>query len=332
MTVRNGIFAILALAMTMVFTGCEAQVTSKPLIGKATQADLKLKYEPGQTATYKSITEFRKDYKFEQPSLNTVTEKLTITVSEITYDQTIEEVDDNGNAVANITIRGFKYNAHSPQGMQIDFDSSKNAETDEPLMKVIGKSYKIKLDTAGRVLGVIDAKDIRNAAETGDAKKIVQVTFNNENIKKAHSVLALPDTNQNRILVGASWNRIQASPKGMFKPKNYEKIYTLKKIDKQKGKNVAIVEMSVIPTSKRPEKGESEDDRGMGLFEKLFTSSDDYTGRLVLDIDDGSIKNYREKLTAVWIAAESSEKQRSDKGPDVLTMGFTLSHSIEAID
>ncbi|MBW8002506.1 MAG: hypothetical protein FVQ80_10860 [Planctomycetes bacterium] len=334
MTFRKTIFVILALSMAMIFIGCQAQqgeVGQKAPIAAA-KADLVIKYEAGQTGTYKSVVEFRKDYKFEQPSINKTTEKVTTTVSQITFDQTIEEVDDKGNAVANITVKVLKYRTHSQQGAQVDFDSTRDEDAQKPLMAVIGESYKIKLSPAGKVIKVVNTKKIRNLVKQKESKQIAKIIFGNENIKKAHSILAMPDAGKSQVAVGDNWSRIKASPKGMLQPKNYEKVYTLENVARKNGKNIASIKMEAMPTSKRPAKADQIDDQGMGIFAKMFAGTDNYKGHLILDLDNAKINSYSEKLVATWVAAEPPEEQRTDRGPDVLTMGFTWVHSLEAID
>jgi hypothetical protein len=53
---------------------------------------------------------------------------------------------------------------------------------------------------------------------------------------------------------------------------------------------------------------------------------------MIINLSTGVIKSYEEKLSAQWTAAENAEDQKSDKGPDQLTMGFTYKYSIEKID
>jgi len=67
----------------------------------------------------------------------------------------------------------------------------------------------------------------------------------------------------------------------------------------------------------------------MGVFANMFEEKDTYTGKMILNLTTGQIISYNETLNAQWVAAESSEEQKSDKGPDQLTMGFTFTYSIE---
>jgi len=326
--------SLLILLSAAFFVGCEAKKTGIGFRARQTSAELTLKFESEQTDTYKVVNKFVKDYKFDQRSINKVTEKQTITISEIVFDQKIVETDEQGNAVADITVRQLKYLASSPQGRQVDFDSTKTESAENPLMKVIGKSYKLKIDTRGKVIKVLSAGGIRKAVKKGDESYIVQALFSDDSIKQKHSVQAMPDTGSGRIKIGDTWSRIKTASKQSFEPKTFEKIYILKKIKSQKGKSVAVVEMEAIPTSHEDKEAieatELQDDT-IGSFRKIFTSSDEYNGSLTLDLDNGTVDRYFERLHSIWIAVEPEETQKSDKGPDMLTMGLTTMHSIEKI-
>ena len=89
--------------------------------------------------------------------------------------------------------------------------------------------------------------------------------------------------------------------------------------------------MNAVPSSKRSEDLEGKDS-AMGFFANMFDEKDDYTGKMVVNLTTGVISSYQETLKAQWLAAESSEEQKSDKGPDQLTMGFTSLYSIEKVD
>jgi len=93
---------------------------------------------------------------------------------------------------------------------------------------------------------------------------------------------------------------------------------------------IATVEMNAVPSSKRVEGAEK--DQGMGMFANMFDEKDEYTGKMTINLTTGTILNYSETLKAQWVAAETSEEQKSDKGPDQLTMGFTYNYSIEKVD
>ena len=71
--------------------------------------------------------------------------------------------------------------------------------------------------------------------------------------------------------------------------------------------------------------------KGMGFFEKMFDNKETYNGKMLMDLTTGKVNRYNEKLKSEWVAVEPAEEVKSDKGPDVLTMGFTYTYSIEKI-
>ena len=293
------------------------------------QMDLALNFQPDDEVLYRVVTESGKDYEFLQPSINESTENHTVSRIEMVFAQKTESIDKNGDAVLNITINELKYFASGPKGTTIDFDGCREKDKSEPLAKLIGQSYKIKLTSAGKV-EVIDVKAAREIIKAGFAGKVAQRLLSNGEIEKRHNVLALVDAERNYIQ-GQNWSTLASSPPGMLQSKSYEKQYTLQEVKDQDGQQIAMITMDAVPSSKRaPDM--SSDSMGMGSFAKMFEDSDIYKGELLLNLSTGQIIRYRESLLAEWVAAEPTEEQKSDKGPDTLTMGFTHSYSIEMIN
>jgi hypothetical protein len=291
------------------------------LAGCVPTAEMKLNLAPQSETVYRVVLETGKDYAFVQPSINKTKERHTVGRAELVFAQRIESVDQQGNASADITIKELKYLSEDPQGKTLDFDST---------FALIGQSYKIKITPNGRV-EVIDAQAAREVIkQEGSAKKFADRFFSNEEIERCHQVLALMDTKKTLCKKGDKWSTVAASPGGMLTPKSFEKIYTLTDIKEQKGEKIAVVAMSAAPSSKRtadvPEK-----EAAASFFAKMFEEKDEYSGKMVLNLTTGEIDSYQELLKAEWLAAESSEDQKSDKGPDELKMGFWSLYSIEKV-
>jgi hypothetical protein len=300
--------------------------------GCVKQEKLALKFNPGDTGTYKVTIESIKDYKFEQPSINQTKEQQTLNSVEIVYNQKIQSVDPAGDAKALITIEGLKYLSKSPKGTAIDFDSSKEADQKNALENLIGQSYVIKISPAGQVVGVEDVRKALDAVK-GDTleQKTAQSLLADDAIKQRHSIVALPEKKNEFEKVGRTWSKVQAGPAGMLTPRSYEKVYTLQKVEGEKGQQVAVVTMEARPSATRPASMSSEESKGMGFFEKMFDNKETYTGQMLMDVTTGKVKSYNEKLKSEWVAVEPAEEQKSDKGPDVLTMGFTYVYDIEKV-
>ena len=89
--------------------------------------------------------------------------------------------------------------------------------------------------------------------------------------------------------------------------------------------------MDARPTAVKAADMPKDDAKGMGFFGKMFDNKETYTGKLLLDTHTGKVNGYSEKLKSEWVAVEPAEEVKSDKGTDVLTMGFNYMYSIEAI-
>lgn len=299
------------------------------LAGCVPSAEMKLDLSQKSETTYKVVTGTSKDYEFIQPSINKTKERHTGGSVEMVFTQNVESVDPQGNAIANITIKGLKYTSSDAQGKDIGFDSQDEKDKSSPLMKIIGASYKIKISPRGSV-EVVDASAARGIIKTGADEKIAARMLSDEEIARRHQVMALSDA-KGDYKKGDKWSSVVASPPGMLRSKSFEKVYTLTDIKEENDQKIATIEMNAVPSSKRAE-GAAEKEAGMGMFANMFDEKDEYNGKMIINLTTGQILSYDETLKAQWVAAESSEEQKSDKGPDQLTMGFTFKYSIEKVD
>jgi hypothetical protein len=310
----------IVVVLSVIFAGCGPEAdTARSGLGP--KADLLLTFSAGDSTMYKVAVKGIKDFKFEQPSLGKSKEEQTGSDIELKFLQEIESVDNNGNGIAKITIKGLKYLVKNKSGVVFDYDSESGKK--HYLSKLLGKSYKIKLDRNGGVK-VVNAAAIRRVS----TEKIVKNFLSDPRIARRHEILSLPKSGQSTLKQGGSWSRIKASPPGLLSPKTFEKVYTLRDVSKN---NIATVKMEAIPTNKVPEETPT-GDQGMGVFAKMFDSEENFTGQMVLDLNTGKVQKYNEELAASYVAAESPREQIAGKGPDILTMGFTHAVSLEIIE
>ena len=296
----------------------------------APKQGLGLKFAPEQTSTYKVTTEMAKESKFDQPSVNKFRQEKVGVNFEMIFDQTVKSVDTAGNATAEIKIKQLKYNDTSPKGAGYDFDSARKNNRDKSLKALMGKRYTIKISPDGKAEAA-DVKDIRGAIQQGPAAKITANFFSDEAIKNRHSIPALVAMGSvKEMKVGDTWSVLKASPSGMLIPKSYEKIYKLKEIKSRGGEQVAVIEMNAM-TSSKPASDTVKEESSAAAFSKMFQSSDTYTGELVLNLTTGKVEKSDEGLQALWVASEDEATQKSDKGADVITMGFSHRQSIEKV-
>ena len=294
--------------------------------GCGPSADLSLKFSSDRTTSYKATAEATKLFRFEQPNLDKLKEEQTKTLIEMDFTQTIQAVDADGNATAQITINDLKVEMISKNESQLSFDSQKESDKDAPLATLLGKSYTIQITSSGQVKA-LDTKNAMAAVTSAYEKKIVKSLLDPKEIAERHQVTALPKDPADELSVEDTWSEIVASPPGLLAPKSFEKTYTLTAIDAE----VATVKMTA-GESAVPAKGDSPAAGGMGMFAKMFDNQDDYTGTLKFDMATGEVLSSTETLISTYTAQEMPENGDPDKGPDILTMQFINRIQLEKLN
>ena len=305
----------MVVCFAMLISGCGPNKTT----------DLSLKFAPQETATYKSTSEVIKDFRFEQPNLGKLREEQTKTAIEMTFTQTIESVDAEGNATANITIKGLAVNIVNKNENKYAFDSTDKEDAQSPMTNLLGQSYKIQISPTGNVK-VLDANDARAAVKTGYEKNVAKGILDDKNIIQRHQAEAMPQDMVSSLKVGSTWEKVVASPPGLLAPKSYKKTYTLTSVDEA---NIATVEM-VATEDAEPVKGASAG--SMGMFSKMFDNEDAYNGLMTINVETGTLLKAEETLVSTYLAQETPEKGDPAKGPDTLTMTFTNRIALEKLD
>jgi hypothetical protein len=293
---------------------------------------LALKFAPQQTATYKSTTQVQRSVLWEgsaKEKPSAFKGGHTGNRAQMTYTEHVKSIDDKGNAAAEITIKDLAYVAKVRDDVTIDFDSSRAKDQNHPLTKLIGQSYTIRMSPAGRVLQVVDATAARAAVPRDSAHhKIASNLLSDDIIQQRHTILALPDANDNRVPPGETWSEIESFSFDMMGAKAYEKVYTLKEVKEQDNQQIAVVALNAVPSSQM--ETELHKEQATNPFSKMFDTKEDYTGQLKLDLTTGKVQQYTEKLTIEWLIVDPQAKQ--DQEPAALKMATLRSHSIEKIE
>jgi len=301
----------------------------KPKEDKPT-VELALKFTPQDSTTYKLTMEARRRIELEGPLPDETVFKGGRTSSkiEMTFTRQIQSVDDNGNAVAEITIEGLKYLKIVRDNPVLDFDSSREKDKNSPLARLIGRSYTIEIAPTGKVTKVIDVKQAQAAVKgSSSASKVALTLLSTDVIKKRHGTLTLPDADKNQLRIGGNWSSIKTFFFDMLGSKSYEKIYTLKEIKGTDRRRIIVVEMNSIPTSGAKDQLDKAE-----AFSKMFDNTETYTGELILDLTAGKIEKYLEKLWSEWIAVDPLAGQEDDKEPAALKMTANRLYHLEKID
>ena len=312
------VLAGVVVCLAMLISGC----------GPSATTDLSLIFSPEESATYKSVSEVIKDFRFEQPNLGKLREEQTKTAIEITFTQATESVDVEGNATVNITIKELVVNIISKNENKFAFDSSNEEDMNTPMANLLGKSYKIQISPIGDVK-VLDATDALATIKAGYEKNIAKGILDDKNIIQRHQVEALPKDIAPSLAIGASWDKVVPSPPGLLAPKSYKKTYTLSDVEMVDNTNIATVKM-VASEDAEPVKEVSSG--SMGMFAKMFDNEDSYNGSMTIDLNTGTLRKAEETLVSTYLAQETPDNGDPAKGPDTLTMTFTNRIVLEKLD
>ena len=295
--------------------------------------ELALKFTPQDSTTYKFTTEAHRSIKWEGPVSNEPAFRGGNTSSriEMTFTQQIQSTDEKGNAVAKITIESLRYLSIIRDNPALDFDSTREKDQNNPLAKLIGQSYTIEITPAGRVSKIIDVNQAQEAVRgSSSANKTALALLSADAIKNRHTISAIPDTDKNRLRTGENWSRIKTFSFDLMGSKSYERIYTLKDVTDTDNLRFAVVEMKANPTTEMAE--EMHKEKTIVDLSRMFENTETYTGRLNLNLTDGKIEKFQEKLQSEWVAVEPAVGQKENKEPAVLKMTAARFHSLEQID
>ena len=281
--------------------------------------ELALKFAAGQVGVYKITTEAQKSVEWMgAPAAKPANFKDGRTGNhiEMTFEQRVREVHEDGGATVEITIRALKYVGESQSNVVLDFDSARDKDPTHPLAKLIGKSYRLHVSSKGQVLALIDVEPVRQAVKSdlpagGTALKLLS----DEEIKGRHEIPPLSALKDAEVRPGQTWSNIKSFSFGMMGAKSYERVYTLKHAGQKDG--LAIVEMKAIPSSAMAEQIHKQE--AGGLFSRMFDNIENYEGRLELDRKSGSIREYVEQMQTEWVMADPAGEQEGGR-PAALKM------------
>ena len=287
---------------------------------------LALKFNPHESTTYKVTAETGRQAIWEGLSERKPAEFKgghSGNKMEMTFEQHIQSIDNNGNAVAKITINGLIYQTEVTDNIVLDFDSSRKDDMKGPLGKLIGKSYTIEITPTGQVSKIIDVNDIMAAISNGaPADKTAIRLLSVSAIKARHTIPGLP-AGQEEFGPGQSWDDAKSFYFDQMGTKSYNKTYTLEDIKDAGKSRVAVIRMNAIPSAEQAREEPT-------TLPFPFDSTETYTGQTKLNLSEGKVEQCSEKLLTEWIIVDpaSAENER----PDAIKMSALNSYDIERID
>ncbi len=290
------------------WAGCGSPNAGRPIeaaaqVAAPTEAAvMALRFVPGQTTTYRLTmqTERRVDYVGNVPKMPDDL-KAGRTGSEIhmTFEQRVESVTADGNAVLSVTIKSLVYVGRSKDKVLLDFDSSRPGDAGMPLAKLIGQSYKLTMSPDGAVVAVTEVEAAR-AAVVGNLPgyQTAQKLLSDEAIKERHAVMALAGAQQKTVRVGDIWTAVKVVPFGVMGTDTLQQNYKLVSVEQIGDRRVAVIEMEAIPSTAMAQQLHGQVDKPVGLGMMDNTQKD--VGRLRLDLTQQRIDEYSEDLTKEW--------------------------------
>jgi hypothetical protein len=329
--------AVLGIFLLISAAGCEPAVekpalrpkpVARPAAKPAGKEVLALKFTEGDMDRYKSTSETSKDYSYEQPSKQESKKEHSGVLSEVIFTQRVKHVGQDGSAIAEIQIDGLKYYSVVSKDVKFDFDSSREGSGSEPLARLIGQTYTIRMLPDGTAK-LVDAAKALTRVRAGLAAKVAERLLSEQLVVPRHSVPALLGRSQSPLKNGQRWSVIEKGPESMLQVREYNKAYKVTDIMQERGQRVAVVQMNAKAIEIVDEEGKS-----TNFFKEVFKGAENYggQGRLIFNVDTGKVNKSSEKLEASWMATDPDYKEEGGSGPDVLLMSFTQSHSLERLN
>ncbi len=293
-------------SVTLVETQAEAPVVT-PV--ETPVSNLTLAYDVGQADTYCFSAESTRSVRLEglrpdDKSLGAFDSAITGWLFDITWTQTVQAVDPNGQAFLLIEIQGLDYKGYRMGELAVDYDSTVSPNAATALADLIGLSYRIRMDAKGQVVQVWDAEEAK--AQLGKGKPqldIAQGLLSEKMVRARHRIKPLnmaPD----QSVKDQTWTASESFAFGRLGGKTFEKTYVCQAVDaaasrveirmadfKSVDKSVSSVNTPSLP----------------------FTSEDQFTGALTLDTRTGQVKMYRESLEIHWAFVDPTS--RADAQP-----------------
>ncbi|MGD0571828.1 MAG: hypothetical protein ABSB11_02260 [Sedimentisphaerales bacterium] len=294
-------------------------------------AKIALKSSVGELDKYKITTIARRTTKWQGPVPDKAAfdEALSEERVEMTVTRRIQTVDANGIATAKVSIDKLKCSFSSKGQATLDFDSTRGSDSKNPLIQLIGQTYIIEFNPQN-IVSFVDELPPVTIMMKGDtvSDKVGHEIVLPDSIIERHSTIQLPKPGQEMLKPGGKWSSIKTFMFGKMGIKSYEKIYTLKELRNNGGREIAVIDMNAIPTSEvEPKYAGKKAEEGAS---QKFDSKELYTGAGEFDVKAGRIENYNENLQATWTVALPG-KQGDTSEPVVLNMSAERGYGIERI-
>ena len=322
--------------------------------------ELVLQFVPGRATTYKITTELEKSVEWKGAAAAKpaqFTDGRTGNHIELTFEQRVQQVQDDGVAILEITIKGIKYVGAVVNKVVLDFDSARPEDAGSPLAVLVGQSYQVKMSPKGQVLEIAKLEPLRQAVDGPlPAHRVAQRLLSEDEVRARHEIVPLSALKESSVRPGQSWSSLRTFSFDDLGAKTYERVYTLKDVgcavhtfpnggdersksaDREgvhgtpyttvssKGRT-AVVEMKAIPSAALAE--ELHKAAVVNPFARMSDNADSYQGRLVLDLDRGQVREYAEQMQNEWIIADPTSLEKGQ--PSAIRMAARRLHRLEQV-
>jgi len=296
---------------------------SKPAV------DLTLRFSPGPAGMYKVVVEQGKSVSWqgaESTKPKGFEDGYTDNRTEMTFGQEVLSVDPAGDAVVRITIEAVTYFNRVRNKVGVDFDSTRQADQGNPLARLVGQSYQIKLSRRGEVLGIVEATQARSAIpENSPASQTAQRMLSDDGIRERHAIAALAALEEDQVRPGQSWTSIKSFSFSWMGSKSFERVYTLREVSEGDGGRLAVVEMKAIPAAKQ-----AQGPPAMGPFAGAFDNTSNYDGRCVFELGNGRVRECTEQMHSEWVMMDPEAAQNGSV-PGAVKMTATWAWRLEFV-
>lgn len=294
--------------------------------------ELTLKFTPQETSTYRLARENDRSVEWEGTEVSKpkgFKGGHTGNRMEMTFTQKIRSVDDQGNAVAEITIQSLKYLTRVKNNVTLDFDSSSRKDPNNPLSKLIDQRYTIELTPSGDVSNVMDVEKARVAVKGNTSgHRMASNLLSEEAIKDRHAISALPDADESTLRLGENWSHIKSFSFDLMGAKSYEKIYTLEEVRDINNRRIALARMKAVPSTEDAK--ELHKEQTASPITQMFDNTERFTGELKLDLTSGSVLESSEEMLIEWFIVDPNPND--NERPAALRMTAARLAGIERLD
>ncbi|MBN2589495.1 MAG: hypothetical protein JXA96_06515 [Sedimentisphaerales bacterium] len=308
------------LSLFLFFSGCAKKAVKIETLTKSNpNLKLALTKVPGQSESFRLKTLVQRKVSIEGPERENAMSfdgGQSSNKIEMVFDSLVQSVNDQGNAIEQITIKELKYFSEVRDEVTLDFDSSKDKNPNDALFALIGNSYTIEVTPQGQVAVIGDTSSIIGAIEDIPSNLRTALSLISESSIKSRHSIPLPDANDNELKAEKTWSSEVSYDFDRMGSSSFEKTYKLEKVEKNDDNLTAIISMSAIPSA-------------ASSTPTMADVMPTYTGSMELDITTGTLIKNQENLVNEWVIVVPNSNPEGP--PNVIHLTATRLYDIEKI-